>query len=83
MYLVTCSRPDFGYPFSYLSQFLFTASKSHLPAAKRLLWNIKDTKDLKLSVFWSHALENTLDGYSDPEYGNCLETQQTISSNLF
>jgi hypothetical protein len=48
----------------------------------RLRYNI-DTKDLKLSFPRSDISEITLEGYSDSDYGNCLEPQQSISSNLF
>jgi hypothetical protein len=52
-------------------------------AAKCLLWYIKGTKDLKLSFPRSEASEITLEGYSDSHYGNCLDTRQSISGNLF
>jgi hypothetical protein len=52
-------------------------------AAKHLLWYIKGTKDLKLSFPHSDASEITLEGYSDSDYGNCLDTRQSISGNLF
>jgi hypothetical protein len=83
MYLVTCTRPDLAYPVSYLSQFLAAPSKSHLTAAKRLLQYIKGTKDLKLSFPRSDTSEITRQGYSDSDYGNCLDTLQGISGNLF
>jgi hypothetical protein len=83
IYLVTYTRPDLAYPVSYLSQFLAAPSKSHLTAAKRLLRYFKGTKDLKLSFPCSDALEITLEGYSDSDYGNCLDTRQRISGNLF
>jgi hypothetical protein len=82
MYLVTYSRPDLAYPVSYLSQFLAAPSNSHLMAAKRLLRYIKRSKDLKLSFPRSDASEITLGGYSDSDYGNCLDTRQSISGNL-
>jgi hypothetical protein len=82
-YLVACTRPDLAYPVSYLSQFLAAPSKSHLTAAKRLLRYIKGTKDLKLSFPCSYASEITLEAYSDSDYGNCLDTRQSISGNLF
>jgi hypothetical protein len=83
MYLVTCTRPDLVYPVSYLSKFLATPSKSHLMAAKHLLRYIKGTKDLKLSCPRSDAAEITVEGCSDSDYGNCLDTRQRISGNLF
>jgi hypothetical protein len=82
VYLVTCTRPDLAYPISYLSQCLAEPSKSHLTAAKCLLWYIKGTKDIKLSFPRSDASEITLEGYSDSDYGNCLDTRQRISGNL-
>jgi hypothetical protein len=83
MYSVTYARPDLAYPVSYLSQFLAAPSKSHLMAAKCLLRYIKGTEDLKLSVPRSDALELTLEGYSDSDYGNYLDTRQSISGNLY
>jgi hypothetical protein len=83
MYLVTCTRPDLAYPVSYLSQFLDPPSKSHLRAAKPLVRYIKGTKDLKLAFPCADALEITLEGYSDSDYRNCLDTRQSISGNLF
>jgi hypothetical protein len=83
MYLVTCTRPDLAYPISYLLQFLAAPSKFHRTAAKRLQRNIKGIKDLKLSFPRSDALEITLEGYSDSDYGNCLDTRQSISGNIF
>jgi hypothetical protein len=77
------SRPVLAYPVSYLSQFLAALSKSHLTVTKHLLRYIKGTKDLKLSVPHSDALEITLEEYSDSDYGNCLDTRQSISSYLF
>jgi hypothetical protein len=83
MYFITCTRPDLAYPVSYLAQFRATPSKSHLMAAKRLLLYIKITKDLTLSFPWSDTSEITVEGYSHSDYGNCLDTRQSISGNLF
>jgi hypothetical protein len=83
MYLVTCRRPDVPYTIFYLSQFLAASSKFHLTAAKRLLRYLKSTKHLQLSFSRSDASEITLDGYSYSDYGNCLDSQHTISGNFF
>jgi hypothetical protein len=83
MYLITCTRPDLAYPVSYLLQFLAAPSKSHLTAAKRLLWYITGTKDLKVPFPRLDASEITLSGYSDSDYENCLDTRQSISANMF
>jgi hypothetical protein len=83
MYLVTCTRPDLAYPMSYLSQFLAAPSKFYQTASTHLLWYIKDTKDLKLSFPGLDASEMTLEEYSDSDSGNCLDTRQSISGNLF
>jgi hypothetical protein len=83
IYLVTCTRPNLIYPISYLSQFLAAPSKSHLMAAKHLLWYIKGTKDLKLFIPPSDVLEITLKKYFDSEYGNYLDIRQSISGNHF
>jgi hypothetical protein len=83
MYLVTCIRPDLAYPISYLSQFLAAPSKFHLTAAKLLLRYIIGTKNLKLFFPHSDVSEINLDGYSESGYGNCLDTWQSISGDLF
>jgi hypothetical protein len=83
IYLVTWTRPDLAYSVSYLSQFLAAPSKAHLTASKRLLRYSKGTKDLKLSFPCSDASDITLEVYSDSEYGNCLDTRQSMSGNLF
>jgi hypothetical protein len=82
MYVVTYSRPNLAYPVSYLSQFFAVPSKSHCTAAKYHLRYINGNKDLKLSSSYSDALEMTLEGYSDCDYGNCLDTRQSIFVNL-
>jgi hypothetical protein len=74
MYLVICIRLNLAYPVSYHSQFLAALSKSHLTAAKHLLQYINGTKDLKLSFPSSDASEITMEGYSDSDYGNYLDT---------
>jgi hypothetical protein len=83
MYLVTYTRPDLVYPIFYISQFLAALSKSHLSAVKHLLRYIKGTKDLILSFPCSDASEITLEGSSNSDYGNCQDTRENISGNLF
>jgi hypothetical protein len=83
MYLVPCPRPHRTYPIALLSQFLVAPSKSHLMAVQCLLQYITGTKDLKLSIPHSDASEINLEGYSDSDYGNCLDTWQIISNHLF
>jgi hypothetical protein len=77
--LVTCTRPDLAYPIFYLSQFLAASSKSHLTANKCLLRYINDPKHLKLVLPRLAELAITLEGFSDSDYGNSLDTRQRIS----
>jgi hypothetical protein len=83
MYLVTGTRPDLVYPVFYTLQLLPAQSKSHLTAGKYFLQYIIGTKDLQLSFPRSDASEMTLEGNSDSDYENCLDTRQSISGNLF
>jgi hypothetical protein len=83
MYLVTSTRHDLTYPVSYRLQFLAASSKSYLTAAQRLLRYSKGTKVVKLFFPRSDASEITLEGHSDSDYGNCPDTRQSISGNLF
>lgn len=82
-YLVTCTRPDLAYPVSYLSQFLASPSPTHMTAAKRLLKYVKGTRDLGLIFPFSNGSALTLEGYSDSDFGNCLDSRQSISGNVF
>jgi hypothetical protein len=65
------------------SQYFATLSKAYQTAAKRLLWYIKVSKDLKLSIPHSDASEISLEEYSDSDKGNCQDTQQSNFDNLF
>lgn len=80
-YAVTGTRPDLAYTVTYMSQFSSSPSEEHISTAKRILRYLKGTKDLRLIFPWQEAI--ILEGYSDADFGNCLDTRRSISGNIF
>jgi hypothetical protein len=81
MYLVTGTRPDLTFAISCLSQFSFAPNKSHVAAVKRCLRYIKGTRNLAL-VFPSHD-DFYVAGFSNSDYGNCVDTRRSVSGYIF
>jgi hypothetical protein len=81
MYLVTGTRPDLTFAISCLSQFSSAPNKSHVAAVKRCLRYIKGTRNLAL-VFPYHD-DFYVAGFSDSDYGNCVDTRRSVSGYIF
>lgn len=81
MYLVTGSRPDLVYAVTFLSQFCHAPNQQHLKAAKRVLRYVKGTRTLCLKYPYNSGIY--VEGYSDSDYGNCLDTRRSISGYIF
>jgi hypothetical protein len=81
MYLVTGTRPDLTFAISCLSQFSSAPNKSHVVAVKRCLRYIKGTRNLGL-VF-PYYDDFYVAGFSDSDYGNCVDTRRSVSGYIF
>ncbi|RFU31063.1 hypothetical protein B7463_g5291, partial [Scytalidium lignicola] len=83
MYLMTQTRPDLSFPVSRLSQFLQNPSPQHLKLVKQVFQYLQGTQDVGIT-FGGDGNEN-LDfyGFSDSDYGGCLETRRSTIGYLF
>ncbi|KAI0995412.1 hypothetical protein K3495_g12768 [Podosphaera aphanis] len=81
MYLATGTRPDLTYTITHLSQYNTDPSATHMNAAKRVLRDLKGTRDLKLTYKSKSPLK--LNGYCDESYGNCLNTRRSFAGFIY
>jgi hypothetical protein len=81
MYLVTGTWPDLTFAISFLAQFSSAPNKQHVIAVKCCLRYIKGTQHLTL--LFPYSSEMFIAGFSDPDYGNCIDSRQSVSGHLF
>jgi hypothetical protein len=81
MYLAVGTRPDIAYSVVVLSQFLSDYDLSHWQAAKRVVRYLLGSRDLRLHLGGPRATK--LLGYTDADYGNCLNTRRSVSGYCF
>ena len=76
---LTASRPDILFVVSVLSRFMHSPSEKHFSAVKRVLRYIKGTTDL--GVQFSKSVEGDLKllGYSDSDWGGCVDDSRSTS----
>ncbi|KAL6335591.1 hypothetical protein AAG906_030724 [Vitis piasezkii] len=80
---LTASRPDILFDVSVLSRFMHSPSEKHFSAAKRVLRYIKGT--IALGVQFSKSAEGDLKllGYSNSDWGGCVDDSRSTSGYLF
>jgi hypothetical protein len=80
---LTATRPDILFAVNLLSRFMHSPRETHLTAAKRVLRYIKGTSTL--GVFFPASTEETLKlvGYSDSDWGGCIDDSRSTSGYLF
>eukprot|EP00171_Calliarthron_tuberculosum_P009762 IDg9762t1 len=81
MYLMVGTRPNLAFVVGKLSQFCEKPLKSHWMAVKRVLRYISGTRDRGILFGTSQSLD--LVGYSDSDWGGCLETRKSTSGYVF
>jgi hypothetical protein len=81
MYLVTGTYPDITLAISFLAQFFSTPNKQYVGAVKRYLRYIE--KIWHLTLLFSYGGEMFIAGFSDSDYGNCIDNIRSISGYLF
>eukprot|EP00171_Calliarthron_tuberculosum_P001019 IDg1019t1 len=81
MYLMVGTRPDLAFVVGRLSQFCEKPLKSHWTAVKRVLRYICGTRDRGIQYGASQSLDPV--GYSDSDWGGCLETGKSTRGYLF
>jgi len=80
---LTASRPDILFAVSLLSRFMHSPRETHFTAAKRVLRYIKGTSTFGIffPAFAGESLK--LVGYSDSDWGGCIEDSRSTSGYLF
>ena len=81
MYLSIGTRPDIALPVQQLSQFLDCYSYDHWEAAKRVVRYLKGTRTYKLHLGGTPI--TTLSGFSDSNFGTCVDTRRSTSGYCF
>jgi len=81
MYVAVGTRPDISYAVSKLSGYLDCHRSSHWKAAIRVVRYLKGTRDLQLTLGGQTPI--LLSGYSDSDYGNCLDSRKSVSGYCF
>ncbi|PHU03205.1 hypothetical protein BC332_28456 [Capsicum chinense] len=78
---LTATRPDVMFATSLLSRYMQCPSTKHLGAAKRVLRYSKGITDYGI---WYRSMENgVLIGYSDSDWGACLDDYKSTSGYSF
>ncbi|KAE8203689.1 hypothetical protein CF327_g7762 [Tilletia walkeri] len=84
MWLYICTRLDLGYGVSALSRFCGAPTEEHLKYAKRVLRNVKATRDLALVLAPVNVDgEPELVGYSDADWAGNVEDRRSQSGYVF
>ncbi|XP_042952178.1 uncharacterized mitochondrial protein AtMg00810-like [Carya illinoinensis] len=74
---LTITRPDLAYSVQALSQFMASPTTCHLQIAHRVLRYIKATPGQ--GIFLAANSQLHLKGYSDSDWGGCLDTRRSIT----
>lgn len=82
---LTHTRPDITFAVSVVSRFMENPSQTHFGAAKRILRYIAGTAEF--GIWYSSKCSMTdngkLYGYSDSDFGSCLDDRRSISAHVF
>ena len=81
MYLAVATCPDIAYAICRLSSYLDCYRPEHWDAAIRVLRYLKGSRLYALVLGRKNSLQ--LNGYSDSDYANCLDTSRSISGYCF
>ena len=81
LYLAIATRPDIAYAVGRLLSYLNCYRPEHWDAAIRILRYLKGTRLCKLVLGGKNSLQ--LNGYSDSDYANCLDTSRSIGGYCF
>lgn len=78
---LTHTRPDICFAVSQLSQFLHSPTSAHFDAAIRVLKYLKSSP--ATGLFFSANNDLKLKGFSDSDWGTCLDTRRSITGFCF
>jgi hypothetical protein len=78
---LTSTRPDIAFPVQQLSQFLDAPTSLHFKAAHKVLRYLKGSPGTGLFFPRNSSLQ--LSGFSDADWGGCLDTRRSITGFCF
>jgi len=81
MYVANATRPDIAFAVGCLASVMDCYTTEHWKAAIRVLRYLKGMCSLSLQLGGPHALK--LIGFSDSDYGNCIDTSRSIGGYCF
>ena len=82
MFLMVGTRPDIAFAIGKLSQHCADPRESHWTGVKRVLRYLRGSQRLGL-VFGKDDLGTELHGYSDADWGGCLQSRRSTSGYVF
>lgn len=80
---LTATRPNIMFAVSILSRYMHSLSEKHFAAGKRILRYLKKTITFGVLYTSSEDEEGKLIGYSDSDWGGCVDDLKNTSGNLF
>jgi hypothetical protein len=80
-YIAVATHPDIAFAVGRLAAFLDCYRPEHWSAGIRVLWYLKGTRSLCLTLGGANSI--CLLGYSDSDYANCVDTSQSIGGYCF
>lgn len=78
---ITHSRPDITYSVHLLSRFMNKPTKLHFSAGKRILRYLAGT--LNYGIWYKRTDSLNLEGFSDSDWGGCLEDRKSTTGVVF
>jgi hypothetical protein len=81
MYAQVCTRPDIAFAVNALGRYLSDPGMGHWKAVKKVFRFLQGTKDYMLTYKKSDQLQ--VIGYSDSDFGGCLDDQKSTSGLIF
>ncbi|GJS14325.1 retrovirus-related pol polyprotein from transposon TNT 1-94 [Tanacetum coccineum] len=80
MYAMVCTRPDIAHAVGVVSRFMSNPGREHWEVVKWLLCYLKGTSNATL--YFSRK-EVVLEGFSDSDYGGCLDLGKSTKGYVF
>ncbi|GJU83864.1 retrovirus-related pol polyprotein from transposon TNT 1-94 [Tanacetum coccineum] len=80
IYVMVCIRPDIAHAVGVVSRFMSNPGREHWEAVKWLLCYLKGTS--KATLYFSRK-EIVLEGFSDSDYGGCLDLGKSTTCYVF
>ena len=80
-YIAVATRPDIAFAVGRLAAFLNCYRPEHWSAGIQVLWYLKGTRSLCLTLGGTSSIR--LIGYSDSDYANCVDTSRSIGGDCF